>query len=461
MKIISLLLLAVAVGTALVEVQSHPGTHDTQLSGHSKRALAKCSNSLKTGTLGRRSLARRAELFGRLSLTKSSLKKRDLASVVSTSHKSSLAGVSPSTPSETLFNSSGACVLEPDVTQGPYFVAGEYFRTDVRDGEKGVDLYVDMQFVDVSTCEPVSNIWVDFWHANATGVYSGVVANGNGDFSDSTNVNTTHGRGIAQTGSEGVVQFLTNFPGHYTGRATHIHVLTHTSDSVLINGTYVSATANATHVGQIFFDQDLITAMDVIAPYSSNTQAVTLNTVDSIMSQSAEGFDPVVNYALLGESLDDGLLAWITIGINVSASSSVPPSYLYDSVSGGVANAAYADGAGMPGGNAGGPNGTGPGGPGGNGTMPSGPPPNGTMTGGVPVGTGVPQSLAPSPATVTTSTTKAPTTTTITITTTKAATTTKARATTAKGGSSRGQGRPVGNNRPWNQNGNAFPQGRQ
>ena len=34
--------------------------------------------------------------------------------------------------------------------------------------------------IDIATCLPVPNVFVEIWGTNATGVYSGVVAGGNG-----------------------------------------------------------------------------------------------------------------------------------------------------------------------------------------------------------------------------------------------------------------------------------------
>lgn len=86
--------------------------------------------------------------------------------------------------------------------------------------EAGVSLDLELQVIDMSTCEPIPSVYVDVWHANSTGVYSGVVAKGNGNSEDESNWNTTAGRGIFATDDEGTVHFETNFPGHYTGRAT-------------------------------------------------------------------------------------------------------------------------------------------------------------------------------------------------------------------------------------------------
>lgn len=105
------------------------------------------------------------------------------------------------------------------------------------------------------------------------------------------------------------------------------------------------------HVGQVFFDQDLITEADTIAPYSTNTQEVTLNADDSIATQASVDIDPFMEYVLLGDSLSDGLLAWTSIGVNMSASYDVSAAAtLY--ASGGVANAkSMGGGGGGPGGN--------------------------------------------------------------------------------------------------------------
>lgn len=65
----------------------------------------------------------------------------------------------------------------------PIDAEGEFIRSNIAEDEPGVPLIVDIQVVDVNTCEPVINTMIDMWHANATGVYSGVVANGNGDSS--------------------------------------------------------------------------------------------------------------------------------------------------------------------------------------------------------------------------------------------------------------------------------------
>lgn len=83
---------------------------------------------------------------------------------------------------------------------------------------------------------------------------SGIVASGNGDSSDTSNLDNTFLRGIQETDEDGVAQFETIFPGHYTSRATHIHIIIHTNATVYENGT-LGQEVSASHVGQAFFDQ--------------------------------------------------------------------------------------------------------------------------------------------------------------------------------------------------------------
>lgn len=74
-----------------------------------------------------------------------------------------------------------------------------------------------------------------------------------------------------------------------------------------------------THVGQVFFDQDLVDSVKEVAPYSSNRQTLMQNAVDSILLQEAATADPFFHYVPLGDSLTrDGLFAWFTLGVNTT-----------------------------------------------------------------------------------------------------------------------------------------------
>ncbi|KAJ5722213.1 hypothetical protein N7488_000248 [Penicillium malachiteum] len=310
------------------------------------RSLAQCASKLKARGLENRNVARRElavkQIRNRRGLKTSGrfLKARDLDTELNTSHHSNLTNVDQSTDPSILFGSESTCILGPDVTQGPYYVTGELIREDIVESQSGVPLYMDIQIIDTNTCNPLPNIYTDIWHCNATGVYSGVQASGNGDESDATNLDATFLRGIQPSNDEGVVQFESIFPGHYTGRATHIHVLTHSVNetSVLPNDTITGLyTAHSSHVGQLFFDQDLISTVENTSPYSTNTQDLTTNADDSILSEEADTIDPFMEYVFLGDDVSDGIFAWITVGIDATEDSDITPAAYYTE-NGGVEN---------------------------------------------------------------------------------------------------------------------------
>ncbi|KAJ5263366.1 hypothetical protein N7478_010971 [Penicillium angulare] len=343
------------VGLASV-VSAHPG-HDVKAEAAERaaflknsavhnRGLSQCASKLKARGLEDKNVVRREHavkhIRSRRGLKNTSrfLKARDLDTELSTSHRSNLTNVDPSTDASVLFGSEATCILGPDVTQGPYYVTGELIRENVVETQEGVPLYMDIQVVDTNTCNPLPNVYMDIWHCNSTGVYSGVQASGNGDSSDASNLDDTFLRGIQPSNSDGVVQFESIFPGHYTGRATHIHVLTHSVNETnvqandTLNGLY---TAKSSHVGQLFFDQDLITTVENVSPYSANTQDVTTNSDDSILSEEAATIDPFMEYVLLGDDVSDGIFAWITVGIDATEDTDITPAAYYTE-EGGVEN---------------------------------------------------------------------------------------------------------------------------
>ncbi|KYK58865.1 hypothetical protein DCS_05883 [Drechmeria coniospora] len=352
----------------------HPG-HDANeeraerlgfLSSSGKRSLDHCAEKLALRGVEKRNVLRRSQRTN-AARVKRSLSARDVDAALNKSHDDTSLGYTVDTDPATLFSGNRSCVLTPEVTQGPYYVSGERVRENIVDGQDGISLFLDLQVIDVETCEPVPDVYVEIWHCNSTGVYSGVVAQGNGNSQDASNINNTFLRGIQATDADGVANFESLMPGHYTGRTTHVHVMVHTNATLYKNET-LGNQIHASHVGQVFFDQELITAIEAIEPYSSNTQQLTTNAEDSIFAQEAgtSGVDPIMQYTRLGDDLNSGIFAWIAFGINTSYSGVVTPAvFLYDS--GGVEN----QDSGMGGGS---------GGPGG--APPAGTPPDGGPRGG-------------------------------------------------------------------------------
>ncbi|KAN0117870.1 extracellular dioxygenase-like protein [Hyaloscypha variabilis] len=322
-------LLAAAVLTS--NVVAHPG-HDIRAEmaeraafmQTSKRDLSHCAAKMKArGSVARRAaVAKQARKTRSIAANAPFLKARDVDTILNTTHLSS-ESYTNATDEAILFAGNNSCVLSPEVTQGPYYVSGEYVRENLVEDQEGVELILDTQVIDMATCDPVSGAMIEIWHCNSTGVYSGIIASGNGDSSDTANINATFLRGLQLTDAEGVAQFTTLFPGHYTSRANHIHVLAHFNGTSYANGTYGGGYVS--HVGQLFFDQDLITQVEATSPYSTNTQDLTTNANDTIFSEEAVSSDPVVEYSLLGDDVSSGIFGWVAFGVDLTNEFTVTP----------------------------------------------------------------------------------------------------------------------------------------
>ncbi|CAJ2511974.1 Uu.00g075990.m01.CDS01 [Anthostomella pinea] len=348
------------------------------------RSMGSCSGSAGAQALKQRSIARRAQQVQDIR-RKRGIKaparknKRTLANLeaweainhnMSASYdydmckqhlKSSFAPCMAVTPMEEVFSANTSCILAPEVTDGPYYVVGEYLRSNVKESlySAGVDVFLEIQYIDVNTCEAIPSVAVDIWNCNATGTYSGISVSGN--YAED-GYNSTYLRGIQLTDHDGVASFETIFPGHYDGRAVHTHLLAHTDAKVMPNGTISVWDAPVTHIGQLFWPDDLRAEVETTYPYTENTQALTTNDEDMWAIQAAdESFDPIPQFVYLGDSIEDGLFAWIQIGVNASADYTEDDYY-------GIAAYFDAEGGHSTGYTVGGDGG----GPGGNGTAPSG-----------------------------------------------------------------------------------------
>ncbi|KAI0129986.1 putative extracellular dioxygenase [Xylariales sp. AK1849] len=274
------------------------------------RSLETCAGAIKArdGKL----ISKRMEKFDVLR-ERRGLEKRNFKDVLLTNHHSNKTVTPDSTPEE-IFGSNNSCILQPHATEGPYWVSGELVRQDITDDEPGVPLTFDVQLIDTTTCEPLADVALEAWYCNSTGVYGGVSARNNGNSNDQSNLYNTALRGIQYSDEDGIATFDAIMPGHYTGRAVHIHIMAHIGAKTLANGTI--AGGHIAQVGQLFFDQTLNQAVNEIAPYSNNKQSFMKNSQDSIAAQEAATSDPFMNYVYLGTSVEDGVFGWASVGLN-------------------------------------------------------------------------------------------------------------------------------------------------
>ncbi|KAG8782981.1 hypothetical protein FRC12_020252 [Ceratobasidium sp. 428] len=294
-----------------------------------------------------------------------------VSSVIATGISSSEVATSTTTANSPTYSTiqNSTCVTTPEVTEGPYFVNNELLRSDIRETQEGVELVLDIGVMDVTTCTPLDQALVEIWHCNSTGHYSGFESNsmgspgGNGTTGGglpsgnvtmslpATATNSSGGaapteapgagggggggstsmsnqdsflRGGYPTNSQGMVEFTTTYPGYYTGRTVHIHTMIHTNYSVATNGSIISHAGQVRHIGQIFFEDDLNEKIVMQGVYANTTQTRTYNTEDSILdSENADGYNAYASTELLGELATDGILAYITIGVDPTFESSI------------------------------------------------------------------------------------------------------------------------------------------
>jgi protocatechuate 3,4-dioxygenase beta subunit len=153
-----------------------------------------------------------------------------------------------------------SCILTPEQTEGPYYIANEAVRRNITEGRPGAPMLLRAYVVNASTCRPIKNAAVDIWHADAAGVYSGF-GTGAG--------NRTFMRGIQRTDVKGLALFRTVYPGWYQGRTVHIHVKVHLGGNVV-------------HTGQLYFPDAVTDAVYRRAPYTSRPSRDVRNAGDAI-----------------------------------------------------------------------------------------------------------------------------------------------------------------------------------
>jgi protocatechuate 3,4-dioxygenase beta subunit len=201
------------------------------------------------------------------------------------------------------------CVLTPEQTEGPYYIATDLVRGDITEGRPGLPLQVHLTVQRAATCQPISGATVEVWHCDALGEYSGFAAaqpQTQGEPPDSRSgapaakpgpggpppgggpggpggsggqqqpINELRFlRGGQVSDANGRVTFQTIYPGWYMGRTVHIHVKVH-------------AGGQEVHTGQLYFDDAISNAVYTQQPYAQHTGRDTTNATDSIFAQGGQ-----------------------------------------------------------------------------------------------------------------------------------------------------------------------------
>ena len=197
-----------------------------------------------------------------------------------------------------------SCVVTPEQTEGPYFVDERLNRSDIRsdptDGSvsEGVPLRLDLTVSSVNgaACTPLVGAVVDMWHCDARGVYSDV----SGGAGQSNTTGQKFLRGYQLTDANGRVEFVTIYPGSYSGRTVHIHFKVRTDPDSASGYEFTS---------QLFFDEAITDAVVARTPYSAKGTPDTRNATDNIFDS-----DLIVPLEVDG----DGYNGAFHVGVNMA-----------------------------------------------------------------------------------------------------------------------------------------------
>lgn len=201
------------------------------------------------------------------------------------------------------------CVLNAEVTEGPYSLDGALVREDIREDKEGFEVQYTFTVVDVANdCAPLEGALVEIWHCDHLGEYSGFVG-GNGHEEED---NGTFLRGGVLTDSSGIAKMTSIWPGHYVSRCTHVHMRVHT-DVTLTDTSYTGG--EVIHTGQLFFDEDINAEIQATSPYSANTTPETTLSNDSIYDDGGAA-SGLLTLTALGSSVSDGYAATLTVGVD-------------------------------------------------------------------------------------------------------------------------------------------------
>ncbi len=219
-----------------------------------------------------------------------------------------------------LFDQAGTCRVTPEEMEGPYWFDVDSVRRDIREDREGTPLRLGLRVQDAA-CAPISDAVVEIWHCDALGSYSGFESasasanapqnlrgaagagtqagpggtggGGAGGGGAARTDDETYLRGAQVTDANGVVEFLTVYPGWYTGRAVHVHLKVHLGGTTALTS-------------QLYFPDDVNDRAHAVAPYAAHTGSRTTNDVDLIFHAD--------NQSAVAETTE-GWAAALTIGL--------------------------------------------------------------------------------------------------------------------------------------------------
>ncbi len=241
-----------------------------------------------------------------------------------------------------------SCVLTSEQEEGPYYVDGAKFRSNITESKSGVPLTLRVMLVDSKHCAPLTNAALDIWHCDAEGVYSAFESASAGGFGRGRGPGPPPGRGdgpppfpppgmqdfgpgrggrgprnvgssrflrgLQITNANGMAEFATLYPGWYEGRTIHVHLKVH------LGGDHASDTyagGHVCHTGQLFFPEDVTERIAKLQPYAKHSAVHRTTPEEDGVFRSQHGSGSIVKLEKTATSAGaDGFIATITLAVD-------------------------------------------------------------------------------------------------------------------------------------------------
>ena len=202
--------------------------------------------------------------------------------------------------SPAMFAALPTCILTEPAGEGPFPSKAPLLRREIHESLPGHPLRIGIRVVD-EACEPVPGATVDIWHTDASGDYSEYADNGSGK---DEGEGSTFCRGAQTSNADGILEFLSIYPGWYDGRTVHIHATVRIDDQRILTT-------------QLYLDESLTAAVHQEDAYAQ------FGPQDTSWDEDSAIGDPTTDGSLLQARPSEttrgtGTLALINLGVDVS-----------------------------------------------------------------------------------------------------------------------------------------------
>ena len=114
-----------------------------------------------------------------------------------------------------------SCIASPSEVEGPYYVSGMPYRSNITEGRPGLPLTLTITVLDLATCLPTSNnLTLELWHCDHLGIYSHYEEASKSYSNPKTDTNTYFRGKTLMNQTTGIAVFETIYPGWYWKRCS-------------------------------------------------------------------------------------------------------------------------------------------------------------------------------------------------------------------------------------------------